>query len=113
MAEDAYILERIRNALREQRVSWTEKRMFGGNCFMVDDKMLLGTYKGGIMARVDPQRADALMSEAGGSQMNHGGRPMTGYVMLEIQEVDREDQLEFWVARCLEFNPKAKSSKKK
>lgn len=113
MAEDGYLLERIRNTLREKRVNWTEKRMFGGNCFMVDDKMLMGTYRGGIMARVDPETVSDLLSRTNAQQMIHGGRPMTGYLMLDTIDVDRDEQLMFWVETCLDFNPKAKSSKKK
>lgn len=113
MANDEHTVERIRRVLSEMKVQWEEKRMFGGCGFMVDDKMLLGTYKGNIMARVDPDEVDELLARGGSEQMIHGGRPMTGYLSVLPDGYDLDSDLEFWVGKCLEFNPKAKSSKKK
>ena len=50
---------------------------------MVDDKMCFGTYKGGLMARVDPEEISQLIQRPGAEQMIHGGRPMTGYAFVE------------------------------
>ena len=80
---------------------------------MVDDKMLCGTYKGNVMARVDPQEVEGLLAHEGSEPMIHGGRPMTGYLSVLPEGYDLDSELEFWVGKCLEFNPKAKSSKKK
>ncbi|MEQ8880161.1 MAG: TfoX/Sxy family protein [Cyclobacteriaceae bacterium] len=113
MATDPYLLERIRKVLKEQKTAWTEKSMFGGDCFMVDDKMCIGTYKGGIMARVDPDKVDELAKHEGAEQMIHGGRPMKGYLFINQSGFDKDDHLEHWVRECLEFNPRAKASKKK
>ncbi len=113
MATDPYLLERIRRTLKDQGATWTEKKMFGGDCFMVDDKMCLGTYKGGIMARVDPEKVDKLVKNTGVEQMIHGGRPMNGYLFIHPDGYDKDEDLELWVYECLAFNPKAKSSKKK
>lgn len=112
MADDPFLLDRMRNILKAKNVGWMEKRMFGGNCFMVDDKMCFGTYKGGIMARVAPEEADELAKREGAGQMIHGGRPMTGYLFIEPEGYDMDEDLEFWIGKCLEFNPRAKSSKK-
>jgi len=113
MATDEYLLERIRNVMKDKKISWTEKKMFGGDCFMVDGKMCFGTYKGGLMARIDPCDADELLDHIGATQMIHGGRPMNGYLFVEAEGYDSDIDLEFWIQKCLDFNPKAKSSKKK
>ena len=113
MATDEHTVERIRRVLKDNKVQWGEKRMFGGCGFMVDDKMLCGTYKGNIMARVDPEEVEELLTRSGVEQMIHGGRPMTGYLSVLPESFDLDDELEFWIGKCLEFNPKAKSSKKK
>ena len=49
----------------------------------------------------------------GCKEMNFTGRPMKGYVYLEKEVLDMEKELEYWLQLALEFNPKAKSSKKK
>lgn len=113
MATDEHTIERIRRVLKDRKVLWTEKRMFGGCAFMVDDKMLCGTYKGNIMARVDPGEVDQILARGGAEQMIHGGRTMTGYLSVLPESYDLDEELEFWVDQCLAFNPKAKSSKKK
>ena len=113
MARDEYTLDRLRNLLRERHVPWMEKRMFGGDCFMVDDKMCFGTYKGGIMFRVDPDLDIQALNRLGTSTMVQGGREMPGFVQAEPQAYDSNADLEFWVDQCLIYNPKAKASKKK
>jgi hypothetical protein len=45
--------------------------------------------------------------------MDFTGRPMKGYLFIESEGVDMDEDLDFWVEKCLDFNPKAKSSKKK
>ena len=113
MSDNNFTADRIRTILEPKNLSLEEKKMFGGWCFMVDDKMCIGTYKGGIMARINPEEMENLLERNGASQMIHGGRPMKGYIMLDPVAYDAEKDLEFWVQKCLEFNPKAKSSKKK
>jgi TfoX/Sxy family transcriptional regulator of competence genes len=113
MATDPYFLERLRSILNTKKINWTEKRMFGGECFMVNDKMCFGTFKDGLMARVDPEEIGSMLARGGASLMTMGGKPMKGYLIIEEDGFDRDSDLEFWVQKCLEFNPKAKSSKKK
>ena len=62
------MLERLRELLRANKIEWLEKKMFGGTCFMVDDKMCFGTYRGGLMARVDPDQIDEYVKRNGAEQ---------------------------------------------
>ena len=80
---------------------------------MVDDKMCFGTFQGGLMARVAPEEAEELAQREGAGQMILGGRPMKGYLRIEPEGYDEEADLEFWIGKCLAFNPRAKASKKK
>lgn len=45
--------------------------------------------------------------------MNFTGRPMKGFVFIDPEGIDNQDDLEYWVGLCIAFNPFAKSSKKK
>ena len=110
---DELFLARIRNILEKHGTIWEEKRMFGGLCVMVDDKMCLGTYKGGIMARVGEAERDELVDRPGAEYMIHNGRQMKGYLFIQPPGFAEDADLEFWIVKCLEFNPQAKSSKKK
>lgn len=104
---------RIADILTAKGIVYEQKRMFGGDCFMVDDKMLTGTYKGGIMARVDPAEEADLTCRPAASAMIHGGRAMPGFLMIDPAGFEADRDLVFWVEKCLEYNPKAKSSQKK
>lgn len=85
----------------------------GGLCFMVDDKMCLGIVKNEMMARIAPELYQESLLKDGCNEMNFTGRPMKGYVFLTPEAIDLEKELEYWVQLCLDFNPRAKSSKKK
>jgi len=113
MAYNEHLADRIRNRLKEQKATYAEKKMMGGLCFMVDDKMCVGIIKEDLMARISPEGFEETLSEEGARQMDFTGRPMKGYVFVSPEGVDRDEDLERWVDRCLDFNPLAKSSKKK
>ncbi|GJM32190.1 MAG: hypothetical protein DHS20C18_11910 [Saprospiraceae bacterium] len=113
MAIDEHLADRMRQFFAEKKVTPEEKKMMGGLGFMVDDKLCIGIYKGGLMARTDPEEEATLSNKLGAEPMIHGGRPMKGYIMVAPEGFDSDDDLEFWIRKCLEFNPKAKSSKKK
>ena len=113
MKTDPYLLERLRYILKDRNIHWEEKNMFGGVCFMVDDKMCFGAFKGGLMARVGTEHLEDLLKRDGASQMINGGREMRGYLQIAEEGYDMEVDLEFWIDKCLAFNPLAKSSKKK
>jgi len=113
MAYDENLADRIRRILVQKRVQFTEKKMMGGLCFMVDDKMCIGIIKNDLMARIDPEMHQSAMKKKGCRDMDFTGRPMKGYVFVEPMGVDSESDLEYWTQQCLDFNPKAKSSKKK
>ncbi len=107
------LLDRMRNILESKAIEWHEKQMFGGVCFMVDDKMCFGIYQGGVMARTDPTDTEELVQIEGAAQMIHGGRTMKGFIMLDQTAYDSDEGLEFWIQKALDFNPKAKASKKR
>ena len=106
-------LSRLRNELSVQGTEWEEKRMFGGQCFMVDDKMCFGTFRGGLMARVGAEQVAELQTQEGIDQMIHNNRAMKDYIFAEEFAFESDGELAEIIKCCLEFNPKAKSSKRK
>ncbi len=83
MAYDEGLAELMRNDLVEID-GISEKKMFGGLCFLLHGHMVCGVHKGGGMARVGKQReAEALMIE-GTAPLSFTGRPMGG--MVDIAE---------------------------
>ncbi len=80
---------------------------------MVDDKMCVGIVNDQLMARVGKERYESAITKPGARPMDFTGRPMQGFVFVTAEGIDLETDLECWIQRCLDFNPKAKSSKKK
>jgi TfoX/Sxy family transcriptional regulator of competence genes len=113
MAYNEYLAERIERVLTEKKVDFSPKKMFGGMAYMVNDKMCMGIVKEELMARVGEMAYEEALSKTGAKEMNFTGRPMKGYVFVEAEGYDLDDDLEYWVQKCLDFNPLAKASKKK
>ncbi len=113
MAYDLYLADRIKTALKENKVVFEEKKMMGGLCIMIDNKMCVGVIKNDLMARIDPEIYSKTLQKKGCKIMDFTGRPMKGYVLVEPEGIDTESDLNYWIKLCLDFNPKAKSSKKK
>ena len=112
MAYDEHLAERIKRVLNEKNTPFKEKKMFGGISFMVDDKMCVGVLKNEMMARIDPEIQQNVLLEKGCREMDFTHRPMKGFLFISPEAIDLDEDLEKWVTRCLEYNPKAKSSKK-
>jgi len=111
MAYDEFLADRIRQCFKEENAVFEEKKMMGGLCFMVDDKMCVGIVKDELMARIDPEIYEEALSKKGCKEMNFTGRSMKGFVFVEPQGFDLDDDLAYWIQKSLDFNPKAKSSK--
>lgn len=80
---------------------------------MVRDKMCMGVEKDMLMARIDPEIYEKALKKKGSHEMNFTGRPMRGFVFVDPMGIDLDKDLEYWIQLCLDYNPKAKSSKKK
>src|ERR1700746_2444418 len=112
MAFDEKLVDRIRESLVDIK-KVEEKNMFGGVCFMVDGKMCIGVVKDEMMCRIDPEMDEIVLEKTGCRRMGFTGKPMKGYVFISQEGMKSKKAFEYWVSLCLEFNSKAKASKKK
>jgi len=112
MAYNKILADRIREILVEQP-QVEEKEMMGGVAFMVNDKMCVGVIKDEMMARIDPDVYDEAIEKTGCRPMDFTKKPMKGWVFISPEGIDRVKDLEYWIGLALEFNKKAKSSKKR
>lgn len=90
-----------------------EKTMFGGLCFMVNDKMCVGVEKERLMLRLDPAKYEEVMEKEGCQPMDFTGKIMKGFVFVDADVLNTKKKLEYWVKLALEFNKIAKASIKK
>jgi TfoX/Sxy family transcriptional regulator of competence genes len=112
MAYSETLANRVREALQELPVL-EEKAMMGGLAFMVNDKMCVGIIRDELMCRIDPELHAAAVEENGCRTMDFTKRPMKGYVMVDETGLRTRQELAYWVNLCLDFNDRAKSSKRK
>jgi TfoX/Sxy family transcriptional regulator of competence genes len=112
MAYNEKIADRIREALVDQN-NVIEKHMFGGVCFMVNDKMCVGVIKDDMMIRIDPSLEEEVLAKNGCRMMDFQTRPMKGYFYIDADGMKTQKNFEYWIALCLAFNKVAKLSKKK
>ena len=98
-------------ALTNKKVQ--EKAMFGGLCFMVNDKMCVGVEKERLMVRLDPARYEEVLEKEGCMPKNFTGRVMKGFVFVDAAALTTKRKLDYWIKLALEYNNIAKASKKK
>ena len=112
MAYNEKLANRVRELLQnKKRVE--KKKMMGGLTFMVNDKMSVGVLNDDLMVRIDPDVCEDALERKGCHQMDFTGRPMKGFVFVEPDGIKSKKYLEYWLSLALEYNKKAKSSKRK
>lgn len=114
MAYDESLEKRVRRFFHVRRIKPEVKRMMGGLCFMVNSKMCVGVEKSRLMARIGPHAYDDALKRKGCRPMDFTGRPMRGFVFVELEGLESEKDLAFWLQLALAYNPTAmKSARKK
>lgn len=112
MAYDERIADRIREILVDQP-EIEEKQMMGGVAFMVNSKMCVGVIKDEMMARIDPDIYEDVLEKHGCRPMDFTGKQMKGWVFISPEGMDKVKDLEYWIGLALDFNKKAKATKKR
>ena len=113
MAYNEKLADRTREIIALTHKNVEEKKMFGGLCFMVNDKMCVGVEKERLMVRLDPARYDEAMEKEGCKPMDFTGKIMKGYVFVDADVLNKKKELEYWIKLALDFNGKAKATKRK
>ena len=113
MTYNEKLADRVREFISLTHQNVEEKKMFGGLCFMVNDKMCVGVEAERLMVRLDPAKYDEAMQKDGCQPMDFTGKVMKGYVFVDINVLNTNKRLEYWLNLALEYNKVAKDSKRK
>lgn len=113
MAYNEKLADRVRDIISLTHTITEEKKMFGGLCFMVNDKMCVGIEQDRMMVRFDPDIYDEVMEQEGCSPMDFTGKVMKGYAFVDADVLNTKKKLAYWISLALEYNKIAKASKKK
>lgn len=102
VAIDEGLAERIRSITGgDPRIS--ERKMFGGLCFMLDGNMCFGVLGDEIMVRVGAAAYDEALALPHAREMDFTGRSMRGMVYVEPDGIAEDDDLSTWLQRGLDM----------
>ena len=101
-SDDDALIERIRPNFR-RRMGASERRMFGGICFMINGNMCVGSWKGSLIVRLDRKKHEQTQSEPHVRPMDITGRVMKGWARIEPAGIESDDDLKAWVRRAAKF----------
>jgi hypothetical protein len=114
MAYNTKLADRIRTYLDEvPNLKIEEKTMFSGLAFLVNGKMCINVSGDDLMCRYDPDRGDEVAERVGFEPMIMKGKQLRGYCYVSEEGYKSKANFEYWLQLCLDFNAKAKISKKK
>ena len=102
MAYSESLALRIRQAISGRR-GIAEKKMFGGVGFLLAGNLLVGIWKNSLIARLGPEQAGQALREPHVAPFDITGRPMKGWVLIEPEGIETDEQLRGWIERSFEF----------
>jgi len=109
MAYSEFLVDRVRQRLTHAGIT-EEKKMMGGLIFMVNHKMCIGvdidkrTNTDRLMVRVGKLPYEELLNVKGSRTMDFTGTVMRGFLFIDPDGFDTEEDLDFWTEKAIEFN---------
>lgn len=111
-----YLVSRIEETLATGNAPPSiQQRMFGGVAFMMNGNMLCCASNKGLMVRVGAVGEDEALLRPHAQHCMPAGRPMTGFILVDPDGVEDEDDLTNWLAlarRYVESLPPKQSKTK-
>ncbi|MGB2756595.1 MAG: TfoX/Sxy family protein [Acidimicrobiia bacterium] len=102
MAIDEGLAERVRD-LTADRPGMSERKMFGGLCFMQNGNMCCGIVGSELMVRVGVEAYEQALAFPAAREMNFTGRSMRGMVYVGEAGLSEDEDLSAWLERGLEY----------
>jgi TfoX/Sxy family transcriptional regulator of competence genes len=111
MPFDNKLANRVQKIL-EKVEGLSEKKMFGGLCFLINGNMALGLVNEDLMIRVEPESYDKLLSQPYVRKMDFTGKPLKGFLYVGPKGTESDKDLRKWVLKGVEFAMSLSSKKK-
>ena len=109
--EKEKLTARLRAGLAARR-GVTEKRMFGGTCFLLKNNMLCGTGSGNFLFRVGKEAHAAAVKRRGAKAMVHNGRRMEGFIWVDPAACDARS-IQSWLTLATAYVGKLPAKSKR
>jgi len=102
MAYDEGLVYRLREITADQP-DMTEKKMFGGLCFLILGNMCLGIVGEELMVRIGPDAYQECLSLPHAREMDFTGKALKGLIYVATDGFDADEDLRAWVKRGVDF----------
>lgn len=102
MAYDEALAEKIRMILAA-RPGFSEKKMFGGLCFLLAGNMCCGILGNRLIVRADPKEIPTLLKQKHTAPMDFTGRPLQGMIYVLPAGLKSFAALAQWVEQSAAF----------
>ncbi len=96
------LIDRVRAALIPWQSHITEKRMFGGTCFLYKGKMCVGEIKQQLMVRIVAEKMEDALKKPEVFPMDFTGKPLKEFVYVSLEGLTTEERLQNWVELGME-----------
>ena len=114
MAYSEILADRVREHLHSvSGLKIEEKKMFRGLAFLINGKMCVNVSDDNLMCRFDPDLMDEVSERVGFLPMIMRGRQLQGYCYVSEAGYKSKANFVYWIKLCLDYNKKAKASKRK
>lgn len=61
---------RINHYLKGKKIPFEAKKMMGGLCYLIDEKMCMGIVRDKLMCRIDPEIYETSLTQDGCNEMD-------------------------------------------
>ena len=102
MVYDEGLAQQIRDLLSD-KPGYSEKKMFGGLCFLVNGNMVCGVTTNQVMLRIGKDNYESVLSKPHITEMDFTGRPMRGMVYIDESGSQDESVVIDWVNFAYDF----------
>jgi hypothetical protein len=107
MSFDEKLAARTRRALSNAGAKFSERRMFGGLCFMVRGHMRCGVLGNELVVKVGPQQTAQALAKPHTRAFDFTGKPSRGAVYVSPSGVKTPAQLDRWLRVALDTSATA------
>lgn len=102
MSHDCELTGRVR-ALVSGKPGLSERRMFGGDAFLINGNLAIGSRQGRLLVRVGPDDCEAALARPGVRIMENSRRQTWGWVWVDESVVEQDADLAGWVSQGVEY----------
>jgi len=79
------------------------KKMFGGVCHLLSGNMFCGVHKNYLILRLGEKTSENALKLPFVRPFDITGRPMKGWVMVEAERLESENELKTWLNKAKNF----------